>query len=417
MDKFVIEGGVRLQGELDVKVAKNALLPCLAATLLTEEAVTFEKSANLIDIYSMVNLLTHLGVEFSGSIGEKFTVKSSNINSYIAPYDLVRKMRASILVLGPLLARFKKAKVSFPGGCAIGARPIDQHLKGLLSLGAKIDISEGYIIAETDGLKGNEVVFDKVTVGGTENILMAAVLAEGRTTIYNAAREPEVVDLGNMLIKMGAKIEGLGSDKIVIEGVKKLDGVNYINIPDRIECGTLLCAAAITGGKVTLTNSNKDIMESTIIKLAEMGLKVSSTPSTITIESDGIIKPVDITTAPYPGFPTDLQAQFVALLTQAEGVSTVKEEIFESRFLHILELERLGADIKLEGNVAIIKGPTKLKGAEVMASDLRASASLIIAGLSAEGKTTINRIYHLDRGYEKFEERLKKLGAKIERVK
>ncbi len=417
MDKFVIEGGVPLCGELEIKPAKNAILPCLAASLLTSEEIIFNNSASLNDICSMLSLLDHLGVKIGGNVGGALTLKADNIKSLVAPYDLVRKMRASILVLGPLLARFKKAKVSFPGGCAIGPRPIDQHLKGLESLGAKIDVEEGYIIATTDGLRGGEVVFDKVTVGGTENLLMASILANGKTTIFNAAREPEVVDLGNLLIKMGAKIEGLGTDKIVIEGVKEVKGAIHSPIPDRIEAGTIMAATAITKGKVKLKNCFKENLESPIIKLEEMGFSLNFDGNSITVGSGKEIRSTDITTAPFPGFPTDLQAQFVALLTQAEGTSTVKEEIFESRFMHINELQRMGADIKIEGNIAVVRGKNELKGAEVMASDLRASASLVIAGLVAQGKTVVNRIYHLDRGYERFEERLETLGARIRRVK
>jgi UDP-N-acetylglucosamine 1-carboxyvinyltransferase len=417
MDKFVIEGGVSLCGELEIKPAKNAILPCLAASLLTAEKVVLCRSACLNDIYSMLSLLNHLGVKIDGNVGGELTLMADNIKSLLAPYDLVRKMRASILVLGPLLARFKKAKVSFPGGCAIGPRPIDQHLKGLSSLGAKIDVEEGYILAETDGLKGGEVVFDKVSVGGTENLLMASVLAEGKTTIFNAAREPEVVDLGNLLKRMGAKIEGLGTDKIEIEGVEELKGAIHSPIPDRIEAGTIMAATAITKGNVKLKNCLKENLEAPIIKLEEMGFSLNFDGNSISVGSGKEIKSTDITTSPFPGFPTDLQAQFVALLTQAEGTSTVKEEIFESRFMHINELQRMGADIRIEGNIAVVKGKNELKGAEVMASDLRASASLVIAGLAATGKTIVNRIYHLDRGYERFEERLEKLGARIRRVK
>lgn len=417
MDKFVIEGGVSLCGELEIKPAKNAILPCLAASLLTAEKVVLCRSACLNDIYSMLSLLNHLGVKIDGNVGGELTLMADNIKSLLAPYDLVRKMRASILVLGPLLARFKKAKVSFPGGCAIGPRPIDQHLKGLSALGAKIDVEEGYILAETDGLKGGEVVFDKVTVGGTENLLMASVLAKGKTTIFNSAREPEVVDLGNLLKKMGAKIEGLGTDKIEIEGVEELKGAIHSPIPDRIEAGTIMAATAITKGNVKLKNCLKENLEAPIIKLEEMGFSLNFDGNSISVGSGKEIKSTNITTSPFPGFPTDLQAQFVALLTQAEGTSTVKEEIFESRFMHINELQRMGADIRIEGNIAVVKGKNELKGAEVMASDLRASASLVIAGLAATGKTIVNRIYHLDRGYERFEERLEKLGARIRRVK
>lgn len=417
MDKFVVVGGEPLKGEICVRAAKNALLPCLAASLLTSEKIIFERTSLLVDIFSMVSLLEHLGVRIEGNIGRTLALKADDISSLVAPYDLVRKMRASVLVLGPLLSRFKKARVSLPGGCAIGARPVDQHIKGLKALGAEIDYEEGYIVAKCDELKGGDVFFDKVTVGGTQNILMAAVLAKGRTTIANAAREPEVVDLGNLLIKMGARIEGLGTDRIVVEGVDELKGCSHNPIPDRIECGTFLAAAAATKGKIKVKECNPNHLEAFLMKLEEMGYEVALGENSIFLDGEKEVNSVDITTSPYPGFPTDLQAQFVSLLTQAVGTATVREEIFETRFMHIPELQRLGADIKLEGNAAVIKGKTALKGAPVMASDLRASASLVIAGLVAKGKTTINRIYHLDRGYEKFEERLQSLGARIERIK
>lgn len=417
MDKFVISGGVPLRGEIAIKPAKNALLPCLAASILTSKEVVFEKTSSLADINSMLSLLQHLGVSITGKPGERVVLTSDKISSLTAPYDLVRKMRASFLVLGPLLSRFKKAKVSLPGGCAIGARPVDQHIKGLIALGAEIDYQEGYVVAKSRRLKGTNVFFDKVTVGGTQNILMASVLAEGRTTIINAAREPEVVDLGNLLLKMGAQIEGLGTDKIVVDGVDELRGAVHCPIPDRIECGTFLAAAAATMGKIKIKECIPGHLEEFLAKLKEMGYEIQFDDNSIFLDGEKNVKSVDIVTAPYPGFPTDLQAQFVALLTQANGAATVREEIFESRFMHIPELQRLGADIKLEGNTAVVKGKTVLKGAPVMASDLRASASLIIAGLVARGKTIVNRIYHLDRGYEKFEERLSSLGAKIERIK
>jgi len=417
LDKFVVVGGEPLKGEICVRAAKNALLPCLAASLLTSEKIIFERTSLLVDIFSMVSLLEHLGVRIEGNIGRTLALKADDISSLVAPYDLVRKMRASVLVLGPLLSRFKKARVSLPGGCAIGARPVDQHIKGLKALGAEIDYEEGYIVAKCDELKGGDVFFDKVTVGGTQNILMAAVLAKGRTTIANAAREPEVVDLGNLLIKMGARIEGLGTDRIVVEGVDELKGCSHNPIPDRIECGTFLAAAAATKGKIKVKECNPNHLEAFLMKLEEMGYEVALGENSIFLDGEKEVNSVDITTSPYPGFPTDLQAQFVSLLTQAVGTATVREEIFETRFMHIPELQRLGADIKLEGNAAVIKGKTALKGAPVMASDLRASASLVIAGLVAKGKTTINRIYHLDRGYEKFEERLQSLGARIERIK
>lgn len=417
MDKFIVEGGNPLRGEISIKPAKNALLPCMAASLLTPGKVTLSKTSNLMDIDSMCRLLQHLGVEIGGKPGAALSLEASVIKTFDAPYDLVRKMRASVLVLGPLLARFGKAKVSLPGGCAIGARPVDLHIKALQALGAEIDVDNGYIIARAKELTGAPVFFDKVTVGGTENILMAAVLAKGITTISNAAKEPEIADLGNLLISMGAKIEGLGSDTITVEGANELHGATHSPIPDRIECGTILAAIAITGGEAVIKDAEPHHLEAYILKLKEMGVDIVAGEKQITVRSTCALRSADIMTAPFPGFPTDLQAQFMALLTQAEGSGTVREEIFETRFMHVPELQRLGADIRLEGNLAVVRGKTPLKAAPVMASDLRASASLIIAALVAGGRTEVNRIYHLDRGYEHFEERLSALGARIERVR
>jgi len=417
MDKFVIHGGKRLRGEIEIKPAKNALLPCMAAALLAPETVTLTRTSGLMDIRSMCGILEHLGARIDGEPGKALTIDSSDIRTFDAPYDLVRKMRASVLVLGPLLARFGRAKVSLPGGCAIGARPVDLHIKALCSLGAEISVEDGYIIAEARELKGAPVFFDKVTVGGTENILTAAVLAKGTTTISNAAKEPEIADLCDLLVSMGAKIEGIGTDTITVEGVKELHGTEHRSIPDRIETGTILAAIAITGGDAVLKNANHHHLEAFLLKLREMGASVECGENEIRVKSGSGLRSADITTAPFPGFPTDLQAQFLALLTQAEGSGTVREEIFETRFMHVPELQRLGADIRLEGNLAVVRGKTPLKGAPVMASDLRASASLVIAGLVASGTTEVNRIYHLDRGYERFEKRLSALGADIERVK
>jgi UDP-N-acetylglucosamine 1-carboxyvinyltransferase len=417
MDRFIIEGGTALKGEIEVRPAKNALLPCMAAALLTPGKVTLSKTSSLMDIHSMCSLLEHLGVSIDGSPGNSISFCSSDIKTFDAPYDLVRKMRASVLVLGPLLARFGRAKVSLPGGCAIGARPVDQHIKGLCAMGAEISVDNGYIFAKAKELTGTSIFFDKVTVGGTENILTAAVLAKGKTILGNAAREPEIVDLGNLLVSMGAKIEGLGTDTITVDGVGELHGASHAPIPDRIETGTILAAVAITGGEASLKSSNSHHLEAFISKLRDMGVLIDAAENEIRVGSSPELRSADITTAPFPGFPTDLQAQFMALLTQAKGSGTVREEIFETRFMHIPELQRLGADIRLEGNVAVVTGKAPLKGAPVMASDLRASASLVIAGLAAKGRTEISRIYHLDRGYERFEERLSALGARIERVR
>lgn len=416
MDAFRIEGGPPLQGTAAVETAKNAQLPCLAAALLTSEPVTFQAPSTHADISTMLQVLTYLGVEATRHGDGSLTLRTTNGGGHLeAPYDLVRKMRASVLVLGPMVARFKRGRVSLPGGCAIGARPVDLHLKALAALGAEIRVEHGYIEARASRLRGAEVTFDKVTVGGTENLLMAAVLAEGTTVIRNAAREPEVADLGRFLIDMGARIQGIGSDTLRVEGVSHLHGAVHRCIPDRIVAGTLLLAGAITGGDVTCAPAVPEHLESLLGKLREMGARVECGSGWVRVAAPESLRAVDVVTLPYPGFPTDLQAQFLALLTQARGTSTVRETIFENRFMHVPELMRMGARIQIEGRVAVVKGPVRLTGAPVMASDLRASASLVLAGLAAEGTTRVRRIYHLDRGYERLEERLCALGGRVER--
>ena len=418
MDKLVITGGARLDGEIRISGSKNSALPILAASLLSDEPVIIRNLPHLHDITTMIALLRCMGVE--AIIDEKLGIEihANTIQELTAPYELVKTMRASILVLGPLLAHFGKAKVSFPGGCAIGSRPVDLHLRGLEALGATVTIDEGYIQAEIDGrLKGAHIFMDVVTVGGTENVLMAATLAEGTTIIENAAREPEVVDLAECLIAMGAKITGYGTDTITIEGVESLHGCDYSVMPDRIETGTYLVAAAATGGKVKLKDTRADILEAVLLKLEEAGAEISSGEDYIELDMEGRRpKAVNIRTAPYPGFPTDMQAQFTAMNSVAEGTGAVTETVFENRLNQTQEMNRMGADITIEGNTAIIKGIDKLHSAPVMASDLRASASLVIAGLVAEGDTLIDRIYHIDRGYECIEEKLQLLGARIRRL-
>lgn len=417
MDNLAIRGGRKLEGRLKVSGAKNAALPILAATLLPESSCVIRNVPHLHDITTMIELLGCLGVQLT--IDEKLAVEvdASHLTSYRAPYELVKTMRASILVLGPLLARFGEAEVSFPGGCAIGSRPVDLHLKGLQAMGAQIDIEGGYIRAKCDGrLKGADIALETVTVGGTENLLMAATLAEGRTTIRNAAREPEVVDLAECLIAMGAKISGAGESVLVIDGVERLHGCDYSVMPDRIEAGTYLVAVAATGGKIRLDDAVPAHLEVVLDKLREAGAHIVTGDDWIELDMQGQRpKAVSITTAPYPGFPTDMQAQFTALNTIAEGVGRVTETVFENRLIQTHELNRMGADIQLEGNTAIVSGCQALKGAPVMASDLRASASLVIAGLVASGETLVDRIYHIDRGYECIEEKLQSLGADIRR--
>jgi UDP-N-acetylglucosamine 1-carboxyvinyltransferase len=417
MDKLQISGGRVLEGEVRISGAKNAALPILAGALLTDEPVIIGNVPHLQDVTTMIELLGRMGA--SVTIDEKMRVEvdASSVKEYSAPYDLVKTMRASILVLGPLVARFGKADVSLPGGCAIGARPVNIHVAGLQAMGADISIGGGYIRARSERLKGARLVLDTVTVTGTENLMMAATLAEGETVLENAAREPEVVDLAHFLISMGAKIEGAGTDKIVIQGVERLHGTQYEVLPDRIESGTYLAAGAITSGNVRIKHTRPDHLDAVLGKLREAGATVSVGDSWIEVDMRGRRpKAVDVRTAPYPAFPTDMQAQFAALNTVADGVGTIIETIFENRFMHMLEMRRLGAEIRLEGNTAIIHGVPKLNGAPVMATDLRASASLVLAGLVAEGQTDIERIYHIDRGYEAIEEKLLQLGARIRRV-
>ena len=417
MNKLLIQGGATLQGEIRISGAKNAVLPILAATLLAEGTAVVENVPHLQDVTTTVALLGSMGVTVI--IGEKLSVEvdNSTINSQVAPYDLVSTMRSSILVLGPLLARYGKAEVSLPGGCAIGSRPVNIHIKGLQDMGADIEVKNGYIYAKADRLKGARIVMDIVTVTGTENLMMAATLAEGITVLENAAREPEVVDLAKFLIAMGAKISGAGTDSITIEGVESLQGVNYRVVPDRIETGTFLVAAAITGGKVKLKDTDPTLLDAVLDKLREAGAEITTGDDWIELDMKGKRpKAVSVRTAPYPAFPTDMQAQFCALNAVAEGTGTVVETVFENRYMHVQEMCRMGASIEVEGNTAIVRGVEKISAAPIMATDLRASASLILMGLVAEGETEVKRIYHIDRGYELIEEKLQLLGAKIRRV-
>jgi len=418
MNKLRIKGGIPLKGEISISGAKNAALPIMAATLLTDAPVTLSNIPHLNDITTLLNLLGKLGAEFTFNEKSHIQINTQLIKDFTAPYEMVKTMRASILVLGPLLARYGKAKVSLPGGCAIGARPVDLHINAMRALGADITIENGYIYAKSHGrLKGAVVVFDVVTVTGTENLLMAASLAEGTTMIKNAAREPEIVNLADFLNTLGANIQGAGTDTIIIEGVKTLHGGNFHVLSDRIEAGTYLTAAACTRGEITIKNISPNILESVLLKLSETGAEMTTGKDWIQLNMHGNRpKAVDVKTAPYPAFPTDMQAQFMALNTIAEGTSTITETIFENRFMHALELQRMGANIRLEGNTAVCTGVEKLFGAPVMATDLRASASLVLAGLAAEGETLIERIYHIDRGYECIEEKCRSLGAKIDRV-
>jgi UDP-N-acetylglucosamine 1-carboxyvinyltransferase len=420
MDRLQIQGGIPLQGEVRISGAKNAALPILAAGLLSDGPVTIANVPHLKDVTTMIALLSRMGVSVTVDEKMRVEVDPTSIREYVAPYDLVKTMRASILVLGPLLARFGKADVSLPGGCAIGARPVNLHVAGLEKMGAEIHIENGYIRATAGRLKGARIVFDIVTVTGTENLMMAATLAEGETVLENAAREPEVVDLAEFLIAMGAKIHGAGTDKITIQGVEKLksrEHVEYTVLPDRIEAGTYLVAGAITAGKVRIKNVRPDHLDAVIGKLQSAGATIATGPDWIDLDMTGRRpKAVDIRTAPHPAFPTDMQAQFAALNTVADGVGTVIETIFENRFMHMLEMRRLGADIRIEGNTAIITGVPELTAAPVMATDLRASASLVLSGLVAKGVTEVDRIYHVDRGYERIEEKLEQLGARIKRV-
>jgi UDP-N-acetylglucosamine 1-carboxyvinyltransferase len=416
MDKLQIVGGKRLNGEIAVSGAKNAALPILCAGLLTAGDVELSNVPRLHDVKTILKLLEQTGLKVKQD-DENVTLNGADITSLEAPYELVKTMRASILVLGPLLARFGEAKVSLPGGCAIGSRPVDQHIKGLRQMGAEITIEGGYIYAKAKKLKGARILTDMITVTGTENLLMAATLAEGETVLENAAREPEVTDLANLLVAMGAKIEGIGTDRLVIQGVSELHGAKHAVISDRIEAATFLCAVAATGGDILLTNTRTDIFDVALDKLREVGLQLDITRDTIRARMDARPQPVSFRTTEYPGFPTDMQAQFMAVNTIAAGPSRVTETIFENRFMHVQEMNRLGAAISTEGNTAFIKGVERLVGAEVMATDLRASASLVIAGMAAEGTTLIDRIYHLDRGYDRMEVKLSKVGADIVRIK
>jgi UDP-N-acetylglucosamine 1-carboxyvinyltransferase len=419
MDKLIITGGSCLSGEIRISGAKNAALPILAATLLSNKPVSVGNIPHLHDITTTMELLGRMGVRLVVDEKMNIEVDSSTINSYVAPYELVRTMRASILVLGPLLTRFGEAHVSLPGGCAIGTRPVDIHINGLIKMGADITVEGGFIHAKTKRLKGCRLVLEQITVTGTENLLMAATLAEGTTIIENAAKEPEVTDLALFLNAMGAKITGIGTDVLIIEGVDSLgvDDLHYDILPDRIETGTYLIAAAITGGKVKLKNTRPDILDAVLEKLVEAGAEITTGEDWISLDMHGKKpKAVSLRTAPYPAFPTDMQAQFIALNCIADGVGVVTETIFENRFMHVQELQRMGADIKLESNTAICTGSKKLMGAPVMATDLRASASLVVAALVAEGDTLVDRIYHIDRGYDHIEEKLSQLGATIRRV-
>ncbi len=419
MDKLAIQGGMPLSGEVRISGAKNAALPILCASLLTADTLALSNVPRLHDVTTAIRLLEQIGVHISPrSSGADATVELSgrDVENLVAPYEMVKTMRAAILVLGPMLARFGEASVSLPGGCAIGLRPVDLHIKGLQAMGAEIAIEHGYLHARARRLRGARVVMDLVSVTGTENLMMAATLAEGVTLIENAAREPEVADLANCLIAMGAKISGAGSHAITIEGVANLHGASYRVMPDRIESGTFLVAAAATGGAVTLVNTRSAMLDAVLDKLLEAGARIECGEDWVRLRKNGPLRAVNLRTAPYPAFPTDMQAQFRALNCMAAGTAIVTETIFENRFMHVQELRRLGADIEVEGNTAVIKGVGQLDGATVMATDLRASASLVIAGLMASGETTIDRIYHLDRGYEHIEDKLSQLGANIRRV-
>ena len=417
MDKLRIAGGRALQGEVEVSGAKNAALPIMCAALLASRPLELERVPRLMDVATMAKLLGQMGVGIERPTQHAMRLDAGRIADPSAPYELVKTMRASVLVLGPLLARCGRAKVSLPGGCAIGLRPVDQHVKGLQAMGAEITVEHGYMHAVAERLRGARVVMDLVTVTGTENLMMAATLAEGETVLENAAMEPEVVDLARCLSAMGAKIEGAGSPVIRIQGVASLGGAHHAVMPDRIETGTYLAAAAAAGGKVRVVGAAADSLEATLEKLREAGARLAVSGSAIEIEMEARPHAVSVRTAPYPGFATDMQAQFMALASVAQGTAVITETIFENRFMHALELRRLGADITIEGNAAVVKGVRRLQGATVMATDLRASASLVIAGLVAEGQTVIERIYHLDRGYEALETKLAGLGARVERIR
>ncbi len=416
MDKLAIQGGTRLEGEICISGAKNAALPILCAALLTEETLHLDNLPKLRDISTSLTLLGHIGMQISLDETGGIDLQAARLDRLEAPYSLVKTMRASILVLGPLLARYGEARVSLPGGCAIGSRPVDLHIKGLKAMGAEISIEHGYIHAKAARLQGARIFMDSVTVTGTENLMMAASLAQGTTTLENAAREPEIVDLANCLIAMGADISGAGTDTVRIRGVGRLHGARFSIMPDRIETGTYLVAAAMTQGKIKLRQTRTDTLDAVIEKLREAGAKISCDQDTITLSMDRRPSAVNIKTAPYPAFPTDMQAQFMAMNCIAEGVSSITETIFENRFMHVQEMQRLGANIEIEGNTALVRGVDKLEGAMVMATDLRASASLVLAALVAEGETVIERIYHIDRGYERIEEKFNQLGAHVKRV-
>ena len=426
MDKIRIRGGRPLKGQIQISGAKNAALPLMAACLLTDETLTLSNLPHLADITTLANLLVQHGVDLhmngatnGGHTGRVLEMTAKEITSTRAPYDLVRKMRASVLVLGPLLARFGEAQVSLPGGCAIGTRPVDLHLTALELLGAEIEIREGYIFAKApNGLHGAEIIFSKVSVGATENLLMAASLAKGTTRLINAAREPEINDLADCLVKMGAKIEGIGSDTLIVEGVERLHGANHSVVPDRIETGTYAIAAAITNGDLELLDARPEHLGAVIEILTKAGVEITETERGLKVRRlNGRLTGVDVMTEPFPGFPTDLQAQTMALMSAAEGAAMITESIFENRFMHVPELARMGANVNVHGASAMVRGQERLTGAEVMATDLRASVSLVLAGLAAEGETMLNRVYHLDRGYERVEEKLAACGADIERIK
>ena len=417
MQKIVIRGGARLHGEVHVSGSKNAALPILASALLARGRSTFRNVPALGDVRTMGRLLTRLGAEVEDAGKGVMRIDTTNAAGHEAPYELVKTMRASVLVLGPLVARGGRARVSLPGGCAIGARPIDQHLKGLEAMGARIELARGYVNASARRLRGASIVFDMVTVTGTENLMMAAALARGRTTLENAAREPEVEELGRVLNKMGARITGAGTSLITIEGVDELTPIEHSVIPDRIEAGTLLVAGAITGGNVLLRDCLPEHLDAVIAKLRAAGAEVAADGDGIRVRGKAEFQPADVSTQPFPGFPTDMQAQFMVLMTRARGQSVLSETIFENRFMHVPELMRMGADIHIEGRTAIVRGPTKLAGATVMATDLRASACLVLAGLIARGTTEVLRIYHLDRGYDRLDKKLRALGADVRRAK
>jgi UDP-N-acetylglucosamine 1-carboxyvinyltransferase len=416
MDKIVIRGGERLIGEVEVSGSKNAVLPVFAASLLAEGENLFHQVPNLMDVRTIIKVLSNLGVKV-GKEEKSYRVDATDISTHEAPYELVKTMRASILVLGPLVARMGKARVSLPGGCAIGARPVNLHLMGLEALGAKIEIRHGYIEAEAHGLRGASITFDTPTVTGTENLMMAAVMAKGKTTLQNAAMEPEVMELADVLIKMGAKIKGAGTSVIEIEGVRSLHAIEHTVIPDRIEAGTLMVAAGLTRGNIKLLRCPLHHMEAIVKKLRQSGMEIEPEGDGARVVGNRRIRSVDVKTLPYPGFPTDMQAQFMVLMSLAKGLSVICETIFENRFIHVSELIRMGADIRIVGNSAIIQGVENLGGAPVMASDLRASASLVVAGVGAEGVTEVSRVYHLDRGYEGLDKKLAQLGANIKRIK